>query len=463
MSEDTFDVLIIGAGPGGDAPAIRAAQHGLRTACVERSAVLGGTCTNVGCIPSKALLHASEIYAEAISGKLARLGIAMPQASLDLEAMHNYRKTVVKSLNNGVAYLFRKNKVEWIRGHASFVDRNTVQVDDRTVRAANIVIATGSSVTPLPGVTIDQQVVLDSTGALELPSVPRHLVVVGGGVIGLELGSVWKRLGANVTVVEYFDLPLSGMDADIRRETLKIFKKQGVGFRLSSKVTDVRVLGDTATLTIESVETGASEAIDADAVLVAIGRRPNTDGLGLDRAGLSTNAQGQIEVDAHLRTAVDGIWAIGDVVPGPMLAHKAEDEGIAVADRIAGQAAAGHTAIPSVIYTMPEIAGIGLTEEQARARGEVKVGSFPMLANARAKTNLEPDGFVKVVSDAATDQVLGVWMIAAVAGTMISQAAQAMALGAKSADIARACHPHPTHSEALKEAALAVSGLPLNC
>lgn len=462
MSEDTFDILIIGAGPGGYAAAIRAAQHGLRTACVERSAVLGGTCTNVGCIPSKALLHASEIYADAVSGKFARLGVTMPQASLDLDAMHGYRKTVVKSLNNGVAYLFRKNKIEWIRGHASFVDRNTVQVDGRTIRATHIVIASGSSVTPLPGVTIDQQVVLDSTGALELSRVPGHLVVVGGGVIGLELGSVWKRLGAAVTVVEYFDLPLSGMDADIRREALKIFKKHGFGFKLSSKVANVSVQGNMATLTIESVETGASETLEADAVLVAIGRRPNTEGLGLGKAGLSTNAHGQIEVDENRRTTVDGIWAIGDVVPGPMLAHKAEDEGVAVADRIAGLTPADHTAIPSVIYTTPEIAGIGLTEEEACARGEVKVGSFPMLANARAKTNLESEGFVKVVSDAVTDQVLGVWMIGAVAGTMISQAAQAMALGAKSADIARVCHPHPTHSEALKEAAMAVTGLPLN-
>lgn len=462
MTDDTFDVLIIGAGPGGYAAAIRAAQHGLRTACIERSAVLGGTCTNVGCIPSKALLHASEIYAEAVSGKFARLGVTTPETGLDLDAMHSYRKTVVKSLNNGVAYLFRKNNIEWIKGHASFVDSNTVEVDGRIVRANHIVIATGSSVTPLPGVTIDQQVILDSTGALELARVPRHLVVIGGGVIGLELGSVWKRLGADVTVVEYFDLPLAGMDADIRREALKIFKKQGFRFRLSSKVADVRVQGDIATLAVESVETGASEAIDADAVLVAIGRRPNTEGLRLDKAGLSTSARGQIEVDAHLRTGVEGIWAIGDVVPGPMLAHKAEDEGIAVADRIAGQTPADHTAIPSVIYTAPEIAGIGLTEEQARARGEVKVGSFPMLANARAKTNLEPEGFVKVVSDAVTDQVLGVWIIGAVAGTMISQAAQAMALGAKSTDIAHVCHPHPTHSEALKEAAMAVTGLPLN-
>jgi dihydrolipoamide dehydrogenase len=462
MADYDFDVLVIGSGPGGYVAAIRAAQLGLKTGCVESRETLGGTCLNVGCIPSKAMLHASELYEEAASGKLAKLGIKA-QVELDLDTMHGQRKEAVKGLTGGIEFLFKKNKIEWIKGHAAFTGKDTVQVGDRTVRAKNIVIATGSSVTPLPGVTIDQKVVVDSTGALELAKVPEHLVVIGGGVIGLELGSVWKRLGAKVTVVEFLDQILPGFDGEVRKETNKIMKKQGLEFKLSTKVTGVTVNGDKATLTVEPAAGGTPETIEADAVLVSIGRRPNTDGLALDKAGLAVNQRGQVEIDHDFQTSVPGIWAIGDVVPGPMLAHKAEDEGIAVAENIAGLTGiVNHDVIPSVVYTMPEIAGVGLTEEVAKQRGEVKVGKFPMLANSRAKTNHEPDGFVKVIADAKTDRVLGVWIIASVGGTMIAQAAQAMEFGATSEDIAHTCHAHPTHSEALKEAAMAVQGKPIH-
>ena len=384
-------------------------------------------------------------------------------SSLDLDTMHGGRKEAVKGLTQGIEFLFKKNKVEWLKGLASFESADTVKVGDRTVRAKNIVIATGSSVTPLPGITIDQERIVDSTGALELPQVPKRMVVIGGGVIGLELGSVWRRLGAEVTVVEFLDQILPGFDGDVRKEANKIFKKQGFEFRLSTKVTKAERKGDTVTLTVEPAAGGAAETIEADVVLVSIGRRPNTEGLALDKAGLQTNQRGQIETDHDFRTTVPGVWAIGDVIPGPMLAHKAEDEGIAVAENIAGQTGiVNHDVIPSVVYTMPEIAGVGLTEEQAKEHGDVKVGKFPMLANSRAKTNRETDGFVKVIADAKTDRVLGVWIIASVGGTMIAQAAQAMEFGATSEDIAYTCHAHPTHSEALKEAAMAVQGKPIH-
>ena len=458
-----FDVLVIGAGPGGYVAAIRAAQLGLKTACAESREALGGTCLNVGCIPSKALLHASELFEEAAHGTLAKWGVKPGKVELDLDAMHGSRKEAVKGLTQGIEFLFKKNKIEWLKGQASFESADSVNVADRTVRAKNIVIATGSSVTPLPGIEIDQQRIVDSTGALELPEVPKRLVVIGGGVIGLELGSVWRRLGAEVTVVEFLDQILPGFDGDVRKEANKIFKKQGIEFRLSTKVTKAERKGETVTLTMEPAAGGAAETIEADVVLVSIGRRPNTDGLGLDKVGLQTNKRGQIETDHQFRTKVPGIWAIGDVIPGPMLAHKAEDEGIAVAENIAGQTGiVNEEVIPTVVYTMPEIAGVGLTEEEAKAEGEVKVGKFPMMANSRAKTNREPDGFVKVIADARTDRVLGVWMIASVAGTMIAQAAQAMEFGATSVDIAYTCLAHPTHSEALKEAAMAVTGKPIH-
>ncbi|MEZ5708042.1 MAG: dihydrolipoyl dehydrogenase [Blastomonas sp.] len=462
MAEYDYDVLVIGAGPGGYVAAIRAAQLGLKTACAESRETLGGTCLNVGCIPSKAMLHASEYFEAAAGGAMEKMGIKVTP-KLDLAAMHAQRTDAVTGLTGGIEYLFKKNKVSWLKGHAAFEDAHSVKIGDQRVTAKNIVIATGSSVTPLPGVEIDQKVVVDSTGALELPKVPRHLVVIGGGVIGLELGSVWRRLGAKVTCVEFLDQILPGFDGDVRKEANKIFKKQGFEFRLSTKVTGVAVKGGKATLTLEPAKGGDAETLEADCVLVSIGRKPNTDGLALDKAGLATNQRGQIEIDHDFRTAVDGIWAIGDVVPGPMLAHKAEDEGIAVAENIAGQTGiVNHDVIPSVVYTWPEIAGVGLTEEAAKERGEIKTGKFPMLGNSRAKTNHEPDGFVKVIADARTDRVLGVWCIASVAGTMIAQAAQAMEFGATSEDIAYTCHAHPTHSEAIKEAAMAVTGKPIH-
>jgi len=353
--------------------------------------------------------------------------------------------------------------VTWLKGQGRFTAKDRLDVAGTEYRAKSFVVATGSSVTPLPGVEIDQERIVDSTGALELAKVPGHLVVIGGGVIGLELGSVWKRLGARVTVVEYLDQILPGMDGEVRKEANKIFKKQGFEFRLGTKVTGAERSGDGVTLTVEPAAGGAAETIEADVVLVSIGRRPNTDGLGLEAAGLQVNKRGQIEVGHDFRTAVPGIYAIGDVTPGPMLAHKAEDEGVAVAEILAGQVGiVNHDVIPSVVYTFPEIAGVGLTEEQAREQGEVKVGKFPMMANSRAKTNRETDGFVKIVADARSDRVLGVWMIASVAGTMIAQAAQAMEFGATSEDIAYTCHAHPTHSEAVKEAAMAVTGKPIH-
>jgi dihydrolipoamide dehydrogenase len=463
MADYDFDVLVIGAGPGGYVAAIRAAQLGLKTACAESRETLGGTCLNVGCIPSKAMLHASELYEEAAHGTLEKWGVKPGKVELDLDTMHGSRREAVKGLTQGIEFLFKKNKVEWLKGQASFESADAVKVGDRTVRAKNIVIATGSSVTPLPGITIDQERIVDSTGALELAEVPKRMVVIGGGVIGLELGSVWRRLGAEVTVIEFLDQILPGFDGDVRKEANKIFKKQGFEFRLSTKVTSAERKGDVVTLSVEPAAGGAAETIEADVVLVSIGRKPNTEGLGLDKAGLTVNPRGQIETDHDFRTSVSGIWAIGDVIPGPMLAHKAEDEGIAVAENIAGLTGiVNHDVIPSVVYTMPEIAGVGLTEEQAKEHGEVKIGKFPMLANSRAKTNRETDGFVKVVADAKTDRVLGVWMIASVAGTMIAQAAQAMEFGATSEDIAYTCHAHPTHNEALKEAAMAVTGKPIH-
>src|SRR5437868_14752960 len=363
MTDSNFDVIVIGAGPGGYVAAIRAAQLGLRTACVESRETLGGTCLNVGCIPSKALLHASELYEEAARGTLAKWGSKASGVEVDLDTMHSSRKEAVKGLTQGVELLFKKNKIDWLKGLATFESKETVKVGDRTVRAKNIVIATGSSVTPLPGITIDQQMIVDSTGALELPEVPKRMVVIGGGVIGLELGSVWRRLGSQVTVVEFLDQILPGFDADVRKEANKIFKKQGFEFRLSTKVTRAERKGDTVTLTVEPAAGGAAETIEADVVLVSIGRKPNTEGLALDKAGLQTNQRGQIETDHEFRTKVPGIWAIGDVIPGAMLAHKAEDEGIAVAENIAGLTGiVNHDVIPSVVYTMPEIAGGGLTE-----------------------------------------------------------------------------------------------------
>ena len=463
MADYDYDVLVIGAGPGGYVAAIRAAQLGLRTACAESRETLGGTCLNVGCIPSKALLHASEIYEEAKSGHMTKFGIDFQGVTLNLDQMHAEKAKAVKELTGGVEFLFKKNKVTWLKGKAAFQDAHTVDVAGQKVTAKNIVIATGSSVMPLPGVTVDQKTVVDSTGALEIPKVPEHMVVIGGGVIGLELGSVWRRLGAKVTVVEFVDQILPGFDGEVRRETAKLFKKQGMELKLSTKVTGVTVADGVATVTVEPAAGGASETLTADAVLVSIGRKANVDGLNLDAIGLELNKRGQIETDHSFRTKVDGVWAIGDCIPGLMLAHKAEDEGVAVAENIAGQTGiVNEDVIPSIVYTMPEIAGVGLTEEAAKEKTEIKVGKFPFAANSRAKTNRDTDGFVKIIADAKTDRVLGVWIVSSLAGTLIAEAAIAMEFGATSEDIAYTCHAHPTHSEAIKEAAMAVQGKPIH-
>ena len=463
MADYDYDVLVIGAGPGGYVAAIRAAQLGLRTACAESRETLGGTCLNVGCIPSKALLHASELYEEAKGGHMTKFGVEFTGVTLNLDQMHAEKAKAVKELTGGVEFLFKKNKVTWLKGKAAFQDAHTVDVAGQKVTAKNIVIATGSSVMPLPGVAVDQTTVVDSTGALALPKVPEHMVVIGGGVIGLELGSVWRRLGAKVTVVEFVDQILPGFDGEVRRESAKLFKKQGMELKLSTKVTGVTVENGVATVTVEPAAGGASETMTADAVLVSIGRKANVDGLNLESIGLELNKRGQIETDHSFRTKVDGVWAIGDCVPGLMLAHKAEDEGVAVAENIAGQTGiVNEDVIPSVVYTMPEIAGVGLTEEAAKDMTEIKVGKFPFAANSRAKTNRDTDGFVKVIADAKTDRVLGVWIVSSLAGTLIAEAAIAMEFGATSEDIAYTCHAHPTHAEAMKEAAMAVQGKPIH-
>ncbi|CAO1649924.1 dihydrolipoyl dehydrogenase [Parasphingorhabdus sp. NYA22] len=461
-----YDLLIIGSGPGGYVAAIRAAQLGLKTGCIESRETLGGTCLNVGCIPSKAMLHASELYHEAHSGALEKFGVKLTGAKLDLKQMLAEKLKAVEELTGGIAFLFKKNKVDWIKGHGSFEDSHTVKVGDKSYTAKNVLIATGSSVTPLPGVEIDndKHVVVDSTGALELPKVPGHMVVIGGGVIGLELGSVWLRLGAKVTVVEYLDQILPGMDGDIRKDSARMFKKQGFDIRTGTKVTGCTVKGKKATITMEPAKGGDSETIEADVVLVAIGRKPNIGGLALENSGVETNDRGQIEVGHDFQTEVPGVYAIGDVTPGPMLAHKAEDEGIAAAEFIAGQQGiVNHDLIPGVVYTYPEIASIGKTEEEVKESGvEYKVGKFLFAANSRAKTNRDTEGYVKIIADAKTDRVLGAHIISSLAGTMIAQVTQAMEFGATSEDIAYTCHAHPTHSEAIKEAAMAVQGKPIH-
>ncbi|MGB5484029.1 dihydrolipoyl dehydrogenase, partial [Parasphingorhabdus sp.] len=439
---------------------------GLKTACVESRETLGGTCLNVGCIPSKAMLHASELYHEAHSGALEKFGVKLTGAKLDLKQMLSEKLKAVEELTGGIAFLFKKNKVEWIKGRGAFENANTVKVGDKSYTAKNILIATGSSVTPLPGVEIDnsKHVVVDSTGALELPKVPNHMVVIGGGVIGLELGSVWLRLGAKVTVVEYLDQILPGMDGDIRKDANRMFKKQGFDIRTGTKVTGCTVKGKKATLTMEPAKGGDSETLEADVVLVAIGRKPNIDGLALENSGVTTNDRGQIEVGHDFQTSVPGVYAIGDVTPGPMLAHKAEDEGIAAAEFIAGQQGIiNHDLIPGVVYTYPEIANIGKTEEEVKESGvEYKTGKFLFAANSRAKTNRDTEGYVKIIADAKTDRVLGAHIISSLAGTLIAQVTQAMEFGATSEDIAYTCHAHPTHSEAIKEAAMAVQGKPIH-
>jgi dihydrolipoamide dehydrogenase len=462
----SYDLIVIGTGPGGYVCAVRAAQLGLKTAVVEKRATLGGTCLNVGCIPSKALLHASELFEEA-GHAFAKMGIGVPKPKLDLKQMLAFKDEAVDGNVKGVDYLMKKNKIDVLRGTGRIVAAGKVEVtgqgdkDDgkaQTFETKNIVIATGSDVAQLKGIAIDEKRVVSSTGALTLDKVPSSLLVIGAGVIGLELGSVWRRLGAQVTVVEFLDRILPGMDGEVARQSQRLFEKQGMAFRLGAKVTGVDASGKRLKATIEPAKGGAAETLEADVVLVAIGRVPYTDGLGLKEAGVALDERGRVKTDAHFATNVKGIYAIGDVIAGPMLAHKAEDEGVAAAEIIAGKA--GHVnydVIPAVVYTYPEIASVGKTEEELKAENVVyNVGKFPFTANGRAKANQKTDGFVKILADAATDRVLGVHIVGADAGNMIAEAAVAMEFSASSEDIARTCHAHPTLPEAVKEAALAV-------
>ncbi|WP_448954088.1 dihydrolipoyl dehydrogenase [Labrys neptuniae] len=457
------DLVVIGTGPGGYVCAIRAAQLGMNVAVVEKRATYGGTCLNVGCIPSKALLHASELFDEAGHGFKA-FGIEVPAPVLNLTQMMKHKQETVDANVQGVAFLFKKNKITPYQGTGKVLGAGKVEVTAadgsvQTLETKAIVIATGSDVAQLPGVTIDEKIVVSSTGALELASVPKKLVVIGAGVIGLELGSVWRRLGAEVTVVEYLDRILPGMDLEVAKQAQRLLGRQGIAFKLATKVTGVETSATGAVVSVEPVAGGDKQTIEADIVLVATGRRPYTDGLGLEEAGVVTE-RGRVIIDDHFATNVPGIYAIGDVVRGPMLAHKGEDEGIAVAEILAGQH--GHVnydVIPAVVYTYPEIASVGKTEEELKSAGiAYKIGKFPFTANGRARANRTTEGFVKVIADATTDRVLGVHILGAGAGEMIHEGVVLMEFTGSSEDLARSCHAHPTMSEAVKEAALAVEG-----
>lgn len=466
----SYDLVVIGTGPGGYVCAIKAAQLGLKTAVVEKLSTHGGTCVNVGCIPSKALLHATEMFAEAGHG-LADLGVEVSKPKLNLKKMMEHRVKTVEQNTKGLDFLMKKNKIDVLRGFGSIAGKGKVSVkgDDgkeQTVETKNIVIATGSDVAGIPGVDVkfDEKVIVSSTGALELSKVPEHMIVVGGGVIGLELGSVWARLGARVTVVEYLDTILGGMDGEVAKQFQRMLGKQGFEFKLGAKVTDVSKAGKGAKVTFEPAKGGDAETVEADVVLVATGRKPYTEGLGLDAVGVELDERGRVKTDGHFKTNVDGIYAIGDVIAGPMLAHKAEDEGVAVAEILAGQA--GHVnydVIPGVVYTSPEVASVGKTEEELKKAGvEYNAGKFPFSANGRARSMLKTDGFVKVLADKKTDRVLGVHIVGFGAGEMIHEAAVLMEFGGSSEDLARTCHAHPTMSETVKEAALATFAKPIH-
>ncbi len=460
---DSFDVIIIGSGPGGYVCAIRAAQLGLRVACVEKRATLGGTCLNIGCIPSKALLQSSENF-HAAAESFKDHGIILDSIKLDLARMQARKSEVVGANVKGVEFLFKKNKVTWLKGTGHIDAPGAVSVDGTSYATKNIIIATGSESIPLPGIDIDEKTIVTSTGALEFAEVPKHLAIIGGGVIGLELGSVWHRLGARVTVIEFLDRIIPGTDDEIAKNFQRILAKQGLVFKLGHKVTKADRTEAGVTLTIEPAKGGAAETMDVDAVLVSVGRRPYTEGLGLETMGVARDNRGFIPVDPHYATNISGIYAIGDAIPGPMLAHKAEDEGVAVAELLAGQA--GHVnydAIPSVIYTWPEVATVGASEEQLKKAGTAyTIGKFPFMANGRARAMGDTDGFVKILADKRTDRVLGAHIIGPDAGTLIAEIVTAMEFGASAEDIGRICHAHPTLSEAVKEAALAVEGRALH-
>jgi dihydrolipoamide dehydrogenase len=458
----SYDLVVIGTGPGGYVCAIRAAQLGMKVAVVEKNATLGGTCLNVGCMPSKALLYASELFEET-EHSFGKMGIAVSKPTLDLPAMMNFKQEGIDGNVKGVEFLMKKNKIDVLRGAGRIVAAGKVEVRGgdgaaQTVETKNIVIATGSDVAKLRGIEIDEKRIVSSTGALALDKVPGKLLIVGAGVIGLELGSVWRRLGAQVTVVEFLDRILPGMDGEVARQFQRLLEKQGFTFKLGAKVTGVDSSGPTLKAQIEPAAGGAAETLEADVVLVAIGRVPYTENLGLKEAGVTLDSRGRVEIDAHFATNVKGIYAIGDVVAGPMLAHKAEDEGVACAELLAGQA--GHVnyeVIPGVVYTTPEVAAVGKTEEELKHAGVgYTVGKFPFTANGRSKVNQTTDGFVKILADAKTDRVLGVHIVGREAGEMIHEACVLMEFGGSAEDLARTCHAHPTRSEAVKEAALAV-------
>ena len=467
---ERYDLIVIGTGPGGYVCAIKAAQLGLKTAVVEKRSTLGGTCLNIGCIPSKALLYASDMFAEA-SHALPQLGVDVGKPKLNLKAMMAHKDATVKANVDGVAFLMKKNKIDVHAGTGTILGEGKVSVTDdkgqsTELETTNIVIATGSDVAGIPGVDVefDEKIVVSSTGALELPKVPKHLVVVGGGVIGLELGSVWARLGSKVTVIEFLDTILGGMDGEVAKQFQRLLGKQGLEFKLGSKVTEVKATSRSAKVTFEPVKGGDAETVSTDVVLVATGRKPYTEGLGLENAGVVLDQQGRVQIDDHFRTNINGIYAIGDVVAGPMLAHKAEDEGVAVAEILAGQAGhVNYNVIPGVVYTQPEVASVGKTEEELKAEGAAyRVGKFPFSANGRARAMLQSDGFVKVLSDERTDRVLGVHIVGFGAGEMIHEAAVLMEFGGSAEDLGRTCHAHPTMSEAVKEAAMAAFAKPIH-
>jgi dihydrolipoamide dehydrogenase len=456
----TYDLVVIGTGPGGYVCAIRAAQLGMKVAVVEKNATLGGTCLNVGCMPSKALLYASEMFEEA-GHSFAKMGVSVSAPKLDLPSMMNFKQQGIDGNVKGVEFLMKKNKIDVISGKGKILGTGKVEVsgsETRIIETKNIVIATGSDIARLNGIDIDEKRIVSSTGALSLDQVPSSLLIVGAGVIGLELGSVWHRLGAKVTVVEFLDRILPGMDGEVAKQFQRILEKQGFAFKLSTKVTGIDTTGNTLVAKIEPAAGGASETLQADVVLVCIGRVPYTEGLGLKEAGVALDNRGRVQIDPHFATSVKGVYAIGDVVAGPMLAHKAEDEGVAVAEILAGQA--GHVnydVIPGVVYTTPEVSSVGKTEEELKQAGVAYTsGKFPFTANGRSKVNQTTDGFVKVLADAKTDRVLGVHIVGREAGEMIHEAAVLMEFGGSAEDLARTCHAHPTRSEAIKEAALAV-------